>query len=299
MKLEAPMVAVFPLLVCILLMNTFSMNFTTAQSTPFPARVGVVVDMDSDVGKMRLSCIEMAISDYYTRHGYYQTKLVLDKRDVVGAAAAAVVNHISYLNVQCNLEIHDEIVARSDRKKADTYDELLYAVHQGKFDAAVGDVTILANRSQYVNFTLPYTEAGISSNKTKNACVLLKPQPLTWKLWLICFCSFIFMGFLIWILELWINEDFRGPLWHQVGTIFLFASSTKLISNLSRLLLIIWLLVVLILTLSYAASLTSILTVVQELQPTITDVNELIRNKENVCYRNGSFVFGAFEKYEL
>ncbi|KAL1552582.1 glutamate receptor 2.7-like isoform X1 [Salvia divinorum] len=145
--------------------------------------------------------------------------------------------------------------ATSDHKRAGSYDEFVYAVYQGDFDAAVGDVTIIANRSHFVDFTLPYTES-----------------------------------------EHRINEDFRGPLWHQVGTIFWFSFSTmvfankeRVISNLSRFLLIIWFLVVLILTQSYTASLTSMLTV-QELKPTITDVNELIRNKETVGYHNGSFV---------
>ncbi|XP_057799204.1 glutamate receptor 2.7-like [Salvia miltiorrhiza] len=191
--------------------------------------------------------------------------------------------------------------ARSDHKQAGSYDELVYAVHQGDFDAAVGDVTIVANRSKYVDFTLPYTESGVSmvvaikSDKSKKAWVFLKP--LTWELWLTSFCSFVFMGFLVWILEHRINEDFRGPLWHQVGMIFWFAFSTmvfahkeRVISNLSRFLLIIWFLVVLILTQSYTASLTSMLTV-QELRPTISDVNELIRNKENVGYHSASFVF--------
>lgn len=67
-----------------------------------------------------------------------------------------------------------------------------------------------------------------------------------------------------------------------------------MISNLSRFLLIIWFLVVLILTQSYTASLTSMLTV-QQLQPTITDVNELLRNKENVGYQQGSFVYGLLK----
>ncbi|KAL1552579.1 hypothetical protein AAHA92_13360 [Salvia divinorum] len=66
-----------------------------------------------------------------------------------------------------------------------------------------------------------------------------------------------------------------------------FANKERVISNLSRFLLIIWFLVVLILTQSYTASLTSMLTV-QELKPTITDVNELIRNKENVGYPHGT-----------
>ncbi|XP_057799195.1 glutamate receptor 2.1-like isoform X2 [Salvia miltiorrhiza] len=88
MKLEAPLV------VLVLFLNTLSMNSATAQSTPFPVRVGVVLDMDDYVGKMGLSCITMALSDFYTRNGHYQTRLVLNerdsKRDVVGAAAAAL-----------------------------------------------------------------------------------------------------------------------------------------------------------------------------------------------------------------
>ncbi|KAL3498140.1 hypothetical protein ACH5RR_040872 [Cinchona calisaya] len=63
----------------------------------------------------------------------------------------------------------------------------------------------------------------------------------------------------------------------------------KTISNLSRFVLVIWFLVVLILTQSYTASLSSMLTV-QQLQPSITDVNELIKSKEHVGYHEGSFV---------
>lgn len=66
-------------------------------------------------------------------------------------------------------------------------------------------------------------------------------------------------------------------------------------SNLSRVVLIIWFLVVLILTQSYTASLASMLTV-QKLQPTVTDVNLLIRNNEYVGYMQGSFVYGLLKK---
>lgn len=66
-------------------------------------------------------------------------------------------------------------------------------------------------------------------------------------------------------------------------------------SNLSRLVLIIWFLVVLILTQSYTASLASMLTV-QKLQPTVTDVNLLIRNNDYVGYMQGSFVYGLLKK---
>ncbi|CAA2954770.1 glutamate receptor -like [Olea europaea subsp. europaea] len=196
--------------------------------------------------------------------------------------------------------------ATPDHKSAGSYNDLVYQVYLGNYDAAVGDVTIIANRSQYVDFTLPYTESGVSmivpikDNKGKNAWAFLKP--LSWELWLTTFCSFVFIGFLIWLLEHRINEDFRGPPSHQVGMIFWFAFSTmvfahkeKIISNLARFVLIIWFLVVLVLTQSYTASLTSMLTV-QQLQPTITDINQLLKNKEYVGYLQGSFVYDLLKR---
>ncbi|KAJ6354808.1 hypothetical protein OIU76_027599 [Salix suchowensis] len=64
-----------------------------AENISIPVNVGVVLDLDSDLdGKIALSCIEMALSDFYATHGDYRTRLVLNTRDsmkdVVGAAAA-------------------------------------------------------------------------------------------------------------------------------------------------------------------------------------------------------------------
>ncbi|KAL0323996.1 UNVERIFIED_CONTAM: Glutamate receptor 2.7 [Sesamum calycinum] len=103
--------------------------------------------------------------------------------------------------------------AKPDHESAGSYNDLVYQVHLGNFDAVVGDVTIRANRSQYVDFTLPYTETGVSMvakvthNERKNAWIFLKP--LTWQLWLTSFCAFVFIGFLIWILEHRINRVLR------------------------------------------------------------------------------------------
>lgn len=66
-------------------------------------------------------------------------------------------------------------------------------------------------------------------------------------------------------------------------------------SNLARFVVIIWCFVVLILTQSYTASLTSLLTV-QQLQPTVTDVNLLLKNGDNVGYQLGSFVLGILKQ---
>jgi ionotropic glutamate receptor len=70
------------------------------------------------------------------------------------------------------------------------------------------------------------------------------------------------------------------------------------ISNLARFVVIIWVFVVLILTQSYTASLTSLLTV-QQLQPTVTDVNQLIKNGEYVGYQGGSFVLGILKEMKF
>ena len=63
-----------------------------AQNTTIPVNVGVVLDFDTSFGKRGLSCIPMALSDFYASHGNYKTRLVLktrdSRRDVVGAAAA-------------------------------------------------------------------------------------------------------------------------------------------------------------------------------------------------------------------
>ncbi|KAK1550707.1 hypothetical protein Q3G72_023474 [Acer saccharum] len=188
---------------------------------------------------------------------------------------------------------------------AGTYDDLVYQVYLGNFDAVVGDTTIVANRSRNVDFTLPYTESGVSmivpiKDKKKNTWVFLKP--LTWDLWMTSACFFAFIGFVVWVLEHRINEDFRGPIEHQVGTSFWFSFSTmvfsqreRVISNLGRFVVIVWYFVVLILTQSYTASLTSHLTV-QQLKPTITGVHELINRGENVGYQKGSFVSGILTK---
>ncbi|XP_010534724.1 PREDICTED: glutamate receptor 2.8-like, partial [Tarenaya hassleriana] len=103
------------------------------------------------------------------------------------------------------------------------------------------------------------------------------------------------------VLEHRVNEDFRGPPHHQIGTSFWFSFSTlvfahreRVVSNLARFVVIVWCFVVLVLTQSYTASLTSLLTV-QQLQPAVTNVNQLIKNGDYVGYQLGSFVVGILK----
>ncbi|KAJ3677152.1 hypothetical protein LUZ60_002876 [Juncus effusus] len=182
------------------------------------------------------------------------------------------------------------------------YNDLVEMVGNGTYDGAVADVTITARRSIDADFTLPYMASGLSmvvpvkNERTKNAWVFLRP--LKYDLWLVSLAFFIFSGAVVWVLEHRINDEFRGPPSNQFGTVFYFIFSTlvfshreRLVSNLSRFFIIVWLFVVLILQSSYTASLTSMLTV-QRMNPTYSDIYELQKSGKNVGYLKDSFVKG-------
>ncbi|KAB1204194.1 Glutamate receptor 2.7 [Morella rubra] len=193
-----------------------------------------------------------------------------------------------------------------DRESNGTYDQLLEQIKLQNYDAVVGDTTIVASRSLYVDFTLPYTESGVSmvvllkDNEKKNFWIFLKPLSLD--LWLATFIAFVFTGLVIWVLEHRVNSEFRGPPGQQLAMILWFSFSTlvfaqreRVVNNLSKLVMIIWIFVVLILTQSYTASLASTLTV-QRLRPSFVDVKEIKSKGYCVGYQNGSFVKGLLIK---
>lgn len=65
---------------------------TAQKNKTIPINVGVVLDLDTGFGKMGLSCVSMALSDFYASNGNFKTRIVLNSRDsrgdVVGAAGA-------------------------------------------------------------------------------------------------------------------------------------------------------------------------------------------------------------------
>ncbi|KAF8023165.1 hypothetical protein BT93_F0613 [Corymbia citriodora subsp. variegata] len=67
-----------------------SSNNNNAQT--IPVNVGVVLDLETWMGQMGLSCINMSLSDFYRSNPSYKTRLVLNvrdsKQDEVAAAAA-------------------------------------------------------------------------------------------------------------------------------------------------------------------------------------------------------------------
>ncbi|KAL2652764.1 hypothetical protein R1flu_020892 [Riccia fluitans] len=180
------------------------------------------------------------------------------------------------------------------------YDELVEQVVKKRYDAVVGDITITTKRSKEVDFTQPYTASGLvvvvptRAGGSSHAWAFMRPfTPLMW-------CTtglfFLFTGLALWILEHKKNRDFRGrpkkqlvtTLWFIFSTLF-FSQREKVKSTLGRAVLIIWLFVVLIVTSSYTASLTSILTV-QQLLPTIQGIAGLVTSNVAIGYQAGSFV---------
>eukprot|EP00268_Persea_americana_P047357 TRINITY_DN4929_c2_g1_i1.p1 TRINITY_DN4929_c2_g1~~TRINITY_DN4929_c2_g1_i1.p1 ORF type:complete len:952 (-),score=187.96 TRINITY_DN4929_c2_g1_i1:109-2964(-) len=180
-----------------------------------------------------------------------------------------------------------------------SYNELVNLVAQNHFDAAVGDITIVTNRTRIVDFTQPYIESGLVivapvKEKNSNAWAFLKPFSL--EMWLVTAAFFLLVGIVVWILEHRINAEFRGPPRQQLATVFWFSLSTMFfshrentVSTLGRLVLIIWMFVVLIINSSYTASLTSILTV-QQLSSRIEGINSLISSNEPIGIQGGSFI---------
>ncbi|XP_002524179.2 glutamate receptor 3.4 isoform X2 [Ricinus communis] len=178
------------------------------------------------------------------------------------------------------------------------YNELINAVAQDKYDAVVGDVTIITNRTRIVDFTQPYMESGlvvvapVKEQKSRPWAFL---KPFTVSMWGVTAAFFLFVGAVVWILEHRINHEFRGPPRQQLITIFWFSFSTMFFSHrentvsaLGRFVLLIWLFVVLIINSSYTASLTSILTV-QQLTSRIEGIDSLISSTEPIGVQEGSF----------
>ncbi|KAF5729150.1 glutamate receptor 2.7-like [Tripterygium wilfordii] len=156
-----------------------------------------------------------------------------------------------------------------------TYDELVLDVYNKKYDAAVGDITILANRSLIVEFTQPYMESGLSMivpAEVESNWIFLKPFSL--EMWLMTAGIFIYTTLIVWFLEARSNEEEYGrtrknqistALWFTSSTLF-FAQKENVKSNFTRVVVVVWMGVVFVLTSSYTASLSSLLTV-NKLEP--------------------------------
>ncbi|KAL0746563.1 hypothetical protein Bca101_028565 [Brassica carinata] len=134
-------------------------------------------------------------------------------------------------------------------RNGSNYDNLAIALstQKDKYDAAVGDITITADRSKYVDFTMPFTDMGLGIVAPRESSMWVFFHPLTRDLWITSAAFFVLTGTIVWLIERPDNKEFQ----------------------------------VLILTTSYTATLTSMMTVQQI---------RFNSNKDHVGHLSGSLI---------
>ncbi|KAJ6379339.1 hypothetical protein OIU76_016044 [Salix suchowensis] len=151
-----------------------------------------------------------------------------------------------------------------------TYDSLVEQVKLQNFDAVVADTAIVAKRFQSGDFSQPYADLGLQmliTARTKNinrAWVFTKP--FSTSMWITIGVINIYNGLVVWLIER--NDERnrdaeirRGSLLNQIGYMLYSAFKTlfslnvdKLRSNLSRIVMVVWLFLALVLTQSFTAN---------------------------------------------
>ncbi|KAF8029456.1 hypothetical protein BT93_E1998 [Corymbia citriodora subsp. variegata] len=177
------------------------------------------------------------------------------------------------------------------RSHRGTYEDLVKKAADKTYDAAVGDITILASRSKDVEFTQPFMRSYLTvivPAKPDTDRALTFMEPFTATMLVASGGLLIYITLVVWYLEHPINPEFGGPwtnqlstaLWFTFSSLF-FAHKEKVHHKFTRIMLVIWFFVALILTQSYTASLTSMLTV-GKLKPILPTIERLRTSKARV-----------------
>ncbi|KAG5225138.1 glutamate receptor [Salix suchowensis] len=148
-----------------------------AENISIPVNIGVVLDLGSDLdGKIALSCIEMALSDFYATHGDYRTRLVLNTRDsmkdVVGAAAAVLLVRVpirSTYFVRATLNDSTQVNAISELVKTYKWREAVPIYMDNEYGEGI--IPYLTDALQAVNARVPYRSV-ISPSATDDRIVV-------------------------------------------------------------------------------------------------------------------------------
>ncbi|CAK9312570.1 unnamed protein product [Citrullus colocynthis] len=176
------------------------------------------------------------------------------------------------------------------------YDDLLKKVYTKEFDGAVGDFGIFADRLKLVDFSEPYLD---------NAAVMIvKEKPMKWtrlwlfmkaftaKMWIIMLSMHVFVSSCIWLIERKHNRELKGVgnmLWFSVSVIF-YVHREPVKNGLARMVLGPWLFAILIITASFTASLSSMMTISRS-QPWFLDIETLkLKNATVGCNKNSVMV---------
>jgi hypothetical protein len=90
-------------------------------------------------------------------------------------------------------------------------------------------VTILADRLQNADFTLPYAESGLAMiipAKPEGQSPLTFTKPFTWRMWVVTGVILMYTMIIVWLLERQSNPEFGGPWKNQISTALWFTFSS-------------------------------------------------------------------------
>ncbi|KAK6258525.1 hypothetical protein SCA6_012999 [Theobroma cacao] len=165
-------------------------------------------------------------------------------------------------------------------------DQLLKEVAHETFDAAVGLTVITEERSQLVEFSYPYLEVGpviVMRKDIELNQVFSFMSPFTDEMWLTLALMTVFTAFVICLVERRTGNESGGNLpSRQVGAFFWFSFATLFYgghresarSSLTYFVLAPWLFLILVVTSTYTASFTSMVTS-SETEPSYLDIENL------------------------
>ncbi|XP_023535728.1 glutamate receptor 2.8-like isoform X1 [Cucurbita pepo subsp. pepo] len=181
-----------------------------------------------------------------------------------------------------------------------SYDDLVNEIYLKNFDAVIGDIAIISRRYEHAEFTHPYSEAGLvmivpTTNDTSNKALLFT-KPFTVTMWILIAVVTVYNGFVVWFIERGHYPEHDGSMLDEAGAMFFSSFTTlfslhgnRLHSNLSRMAMVAWLFMALVVTQTYTANLASMLTV-QKFKATISNIETLQKMNAYVGNGRGTFV---------
>ncbi|KAL9226436.1 hypothetical protein vseg_002250 [Gypsophila vaccaria] len=203
--------------------------------------------------------------------------------------------------------------AKHDGTFNGSFDTMLQAVFNQEYDGAVGDTTLRYYRTQWVDFTYPYSETGITmmvptnrhpNNQISRIRVIPLIKGLVSATLGFCFIS----ALLFWFVEFKNDQKQRQLMmppqsWtvnpphpeHASKDDKYWQRETLRAIIHTRLVMVMWFLVLLFLTACYTASMSSLLTAQRHSAPVKT-LDELIRTRANVGCQTGSFAFNVLKE---
>ncbi|GKC19516.1 glutamate receptor 2.7-like protein [Tanacetum coccineum] len=140
------------------------------------------------------------------------------------------------------------------------YDDLVEQVYLKKFDAVVGDVSVVSRRYKYAEFTHPYTETGLVMvvPVTPYHGQWLFVKPFTLGMWALTIVVNIYTGLVVWLIERKHSPELQGSPFNQTAilltlafTRMFFTNGDELHSNLTRMTAVAWLFAAIIIVVGY------------------------------------------------